>query len=221
MPEKISLEEEQKLIGISKYIKEIENKQVIDPVLLDIKDKLLDKLQTLIIPIGQDLATLKELKMDINELINDPIYSDLYDDQLTMMFKNHLSNTDKHMVKMVQVVRIFEESLLEIFEKSQDIGPKTKPFFMKEGESVLSDEERERFKAKVTRFVLRYKKEQDDGSVKYSRLIAKRLMDLAETTEKYQLINYIFFEYTGEYVLDKLKREMEKPKEDKVEEPVS
>lgn len=213
MTEKVNQEEEQKLIGIKTYYLKMMEKQVTDPIIDDIKNNVVAKLQTLVIPMGQDIELIKNTKLEIEDILYDPIFDDIYDDQVTQLFKNYMHYTRMLHYKSNLVINIIAEAMIDIFEKANDMGTRTRAIYLKEGELLMGEEERDRFKAKMSRFVVRYKKDIETGNLKTARLITKRLYDLADTSERYELINFLFYEFTGEYVLDKIKKEMIKKEE--------
>ena len=82
-----------------------------------------------------------------------------------------------------------------------------------EGEVGMAEDEREVLKYKASRLITIYKKYMVEGIQKKAKIIAHRMFELADTEEKYEIINHLFFEITGEYVLDKMKKEQEKQEE--------
>lgn len=214
MPEgKVATEEQRELISTVAYIKKLEKVQITEDVIDGARNNLLSHLKALVIPIGQDVVMITNTINGINEIINDEIWNDIYDDNVTMMFRNYIIYTKNYDLKKEQVIRALAEALIEILGKITDLGikPKHIPF---ENESGLTDEEIKFLKSKATRLVLQYKKFKDEGNHKYTRVYSLNAYRLADTEAKFEFINNIFFEITGEYVLGRIRKEKEKQQED-------
>jgi len=203
-------EEEQKKIGIGLYASRLEKLQITENVVDEIRNNLVSQLRTLEIPFGQDVVMINETLSEINEIINDEVWNDVYsEDKVTMLFKNYMKLTRNYDFKNEMALRAMGDSIIKILEKITDLGikPKHTPI---EDDGSLNEDERNALKDKAIRWILLYKKfREEKRNVTYMRLYSIKLYEMADTQAKYEMINNLLFEHTGEYVLDKIKKEKE------------
>ena len=214
MTEKVSIEEQRKLISIVAYKDKLERLQITESVLDEIRNNLVAKLETMIIPLGQDVVRLNETKTEIEDIIYDDVWDDIYDDNTTLHFKNYMSYTKDYDLKKEQIIMALAESVIQILQKTTDLEISPKRYIPREDEIALTEEERQFLKNRATRLVIQYKKFKDDGVIKYARVYSGKLYAMADTEEKFEFINKIFFDIVGEYVLDKIRKEKDKEKQE-------
>lgn len=214
--EKVSIEEQKKVMSTVAYTKELEKLQITEDIIDEIRNNLVSHLKALIIPIGQDIVMIQQTISEINGIINDEVWNDIYDDNVTLLFKNYITYTKNYDLKKEQIIKAMAETLIELLGKITDLGikPKHIPF---EDESGLTEEEIKFLKSKATRLILQYKKFKEEGTVKYARVYSLKLYAMAETEAKFEIINNLFFDFTGEYVLDKIRKEKEKQEREEKE----
>ena len=220
MAEKVSVEEGKK-ISIIGYIDKLEKLPVTDDTIDEIRNNLVSQLTTMSIPLGQDIVLMKEVKAEIDDIIEDEVWNDIFDDVVTLSFKNQMKYSRNYDLKKEQIIRAFAEAVIEIIEKITDVVITTKHKIREDDETSMSEEERQYLKNKATRLVLQYKKFKEDPSVnkmKYANAYAYKLYKTSDTEEKFEMINDIFFDITGEYVLTNLrkKNEAEEKKSEKI-----
>jgi len=210
--QKIETVEEQKKISIVGYIDKLEKIQITENVLDEIRNNLTAQLNTVIVPLGQDVSLIMETITEINDIINDEVWDDIYDDNVTLLFKNYIKFTRNYDMKKEMVIKLLSESLIKILDKITDLGinPKHIPY---EDDGSLTEDERQSLRDRSIRLILQYKKFKNKGSSIYSKAYSLKIYNLADTQAKFELLNNLFFEHTGEYVLDMIRKEKEKLQE--------
>src|SRR3990167_11373007 len=166
MTQKVTVEEEQRLITSKGYIETLRKKIIIHEGLEQIKINLIKQHETTILGIVTDIANIKECKIEINDILNDEVFDDLYmNDPIAEKLKQYMKLMDGYTLKKEQQVRIIIDSLYAMIDIVNDIGfkPITRTVFMKEGEILLADEEKKALKSKIGNFILMYKKFHEIG----------------------------------------------------------
>ena len=211
-----SVEEERKLVSIIAYIDKLDKIQITEENIDEIRNNLVSSLKAMILPLCQDVVMIKNTQLEIDEIINDEVWDDIYDDSVTLLFRNHMTYSKNYDLKKEQVIRAMAESMMQIFQIITNLGIKPRRSPIREDENAMEEDERQALKNRATRLIVQYKKFKDDPSVnkmKYANVYAHKLYKMADTEERFEFINYLFFEITGEYVLDKIRKKSEKTKE--------
>lgn len=221
MADKLNLEQVQKSISIVSYIDSLDKIQIPEDAIIELKTKLVAQLKTLVIPLAQDIKLLTETENKIMEVFNDDVSGDIYDLlEVTHYIKNYISYSKNYNFKKEQSIEIIAKSMIELLKKISELNLiKIRPrqLTLEEGEYKLTEEEIKALESKASRLILIYKNYIEDGRMSYGKVMAGKINQMADTQEKYEIINNKFFELTGEYVLDKIKYDKEEKMGEQIE----
>lgn len=218
MPEKISTEEAKKLIFIKGYVDEFEKLEPANPEIAQLKDNLILQLKTLLIPLAQNRMFLKELEDDVNDIVYSDELDHLFrDDPVTQKMMQYMKVTKSYDLNKEQAMKVMCETLMEVIEATDDIKftTKVKTEFLSPDDVAMKEEEIETLKSRARRWIMFWKKATSGAKKLTEHQIYK---DITGHKQRFAIVNDLFYEETGEYVLDRIKREKEKqaekPKED-------
>lgn len=221
MTDPISVEEEKKLFPTS-YLQNLEKKDVIDPTLNEIKNNMVRELKSQILGLGQDIVFLKQKLDEFNEFINDDSFDDLYAiDPPVIAMKNYIAISKNYDLKREHFIEIMADGFIDFIDKFNILGipNRTVPSMIDEG-TTLSPEEQMALLNKAQKFIFMWKEYGANHNKAGQKIIGSMIYrQLANTEEKFRIINDKFFEMTGEYVLTTMKKDKEKT-EDKIAEVV-
>lgn len=206
MTEKITQEEEHKLISLKSFVDSLQKIQVIDPILLDIQNRLLASLKPTVTYQAIALRRTNELKIVLKTELNDEVNADIYNDEISINMRHYLDRVDDNDFTKEYVIKILTSTLLDIFDKITEFAKMPQEIKVLDGEKIMDGGDREMFKAWANRLVLSYKRYVENGNSRSKNVLASRIYDKADTDEKYQIANNLFYEYTGKHVLDEIKR---------------
>ena len=211
--QKLSVEEEKRLITFKGYLKKIEDTQIYNEHLIGKRDQLVDVLRHLLTPLGMNIVNLKKSEAEIISVLEDELTDDIYEaDPIFKDVKYYIMNSKDIFGQQEKFMHILAQFIIDFIALSNDITPissSRKVSRIDDGTPALSEEEREKLKRTAYTLILNYKKQTARGN---KNIIASRLLHFADTKEKYSIINDLFLDLAGERVLDKLKKK--KPKED-------
>jgi len=206
--EKINIEEQQKLITIKSKITAIENKKVFNTIINEKKDRLVAVLATSIPDLALYIRDLKETEHEIFSIIQDDLTDDLYNTVEWEKVKNYIKSSNNRFMKQELIIHTLSDFILESIDIMNDTSaPERKQQFstLDEGEPKLTEEEREDLKRKAYLNILNYK----EAGRAQRRIWIHHFLRIADTKEKFAIIDDIFFEKVGERVLSKELRERE------------
>lgn len=211
MPEKISVEEEKKLISIKSYSDEIEKLNVSQyPSIEDEKVKLVLQLKTLLVPLGKHMQALIKLEDEINQSISHPEMDDLYAlDPVTQLSMLHIQRTKEYDLTKEQAFRAMGDFIINVIDLVNELAikPKIKTEFLSQEEEPLKEEEITAIKGNAARRIIYWKQ----AVAAQKRRIEYQLYEETKTDrQKFAIVNDLFYEHTGEYVLERIKKEKEK-----------
>lgn len=219
MPEKISVEEEKKIMP-STFIDKLEGVDVIDPNLSEIKKDVVNQLKTLRLSMGQDLVILRDKSTVIDEMVTNELFNDLYqEDPVTTHILDYITISNNYNIKQTHFIQILCDGFVEFIQKLNDIGfrPLTRTEFI--DEPLMVERERESFMSKVTQFVLMWKQYGLHHNITKQKILGDMIYSrMADTKEKFRLADDKFYEMTGLYILSTIKKDKEKAKEKRKQE---
>lgn len=219
MPEKISVDEEKRILPTS-YIEKMEKKQVIDSTLGMIKEGIVNKLKTTILPMGQDKLYLNEIEEEIMDNFNDEVLDDLYGElPITPLVKNYIKRVKDYDLKREQFITIVIDGFIDFIDKANIAkGGEIKTEFLEEGD-IMPEDERKKFIDNINPYILRWQGcEQKTRSKSLQNAMTHLLFTKFATTKmKFIIIDEQFFNIVGQRVLTKWKEDAEKRKEEKNE----
>ena len=208
--EKITQEEEKKLISLVDFAKDIDKFTTSHEEIHRIKEKLILKLNMLIIPLADDRRNIMEIESEINQNINNEELNDLYqNDPVTISMLQYMRITKSYDLKKEQAIEVFYQCIIQLLEKINEgiLKPIKRTEFISEDEKLFTDEEISAIKNKAERWVLYWKKANTSTKKQIEYQVWKEALG---NKQKFSIFNDMFYEHTGEYILDRVKREKEK-----------
>ena len=205
---KLSVEEEKKLGGIFSLLENIEKTQVSHEILDIKKDKLVSVIHHLMTPLGREIANAGKSQAKITEQLEDPVVDDLFATDPVFIevthFIEHSHTKFLFQEQLIQLLATFISDSLAFFNDMTPTKTSKRTSAIDDGTPMLNDAERERFRRTAHTLVLNYKHEK---TLSKKRTVASRLLYLADSKEKYDIVNDIFLDLVGEKVLDKIKKQ--------------
>lgn len=208
--EKITEEEEKKLISLIDFARDIDKSVTSNEEIHRIKERLILQLNTIIIPLADDKRNIIEIEREINENVNNEELNDLYqNDPVTISMLQYIRLTKSYDLKKEQAIKSFYECVISLIEKINEgiLKPIKRTEFISEDEKLFTDEERLALKNKAERWVTFWKKSNLGNKKQIEYQIWKEALG---NKQKFSIFNDMFYEHTGEYVLDRIKKEKEK-----------
>ena len=208
MSEKISVEEEKKLISIRSYIDKLEKQQVYNENFIEEKEKLVAVLKNSITALGMATQNVKVTETEIMEVFENDLMDDLYED-FKKDVKGYITHSRNRFLLQEQVIQNLANYILTILEGINEVSTPSKSTIsnLDDGEPVMDEEERQELKRRANALILHYKKTDMSGKKK---LVVHRLYTLANTKEKFNIMDDMFLEMVGERLLTKFKKEKER-----------
>ncbi len=208
---KITTEDEKKLDTLMTHITSINSIMVADDTLENQKTRMTYALQNLIIPLGTYILSTQKNKDRIDDVLSDKIHDDLYEnDPLYPNVINYIDASESRFLMQEQVNNVLCEFIVQFLKTFNDIMQSqpikdTKNTLTDDGQPRMSDEERATLKRNVTSLAIYWK----NCKKSLQKNIVDGLIRKANTAEKYNFIQDIFFEVTKqEKVLDDYSKEV-------------
>lgn len=213
MTERITEEDEHKLIVVRGSLGRLQQKRIIDVTLNELKNILIGQLDTSILSVALTIKNIKKLKQDIDGIMNNINFED---DDLTLLFRQYLEQINNFMLLKEQQFKLVIDSYIEFIERINDLSlkPVSRTIYFKEGEIPMTESEKQDLKDKVTKLILYYKKYKENGRRIEENETLNRIDSFCDTHEKLMLVDDIFYDKTQDYILTK-KRASEERKQKK------
>lgn len=207
--EKLTQEEEKKLIGLVAFASEINDLTTSSEEINNIKEKLVLRLKENIVSMADTRRNIIEIENEINENINNEELNDLYlSDPVTISMVQYIRLTKSYDLNKEQAIKAMYECIVELIEMINEgmLKPIKRTEFV--DEELLSDEEINALKNKALRWVMFWKK--TDKTSARKQIEYQMWKEALGSKQKFSIFNDMFFEHTGEYVLDRIKKEKDK-----------
>ena len=205
----INVDEEKKLITILTYLKKITDTTIEDNILDNKRDRLVAVITNLIPQMGISITDNQRHESKIDEKLQDEMTNDIYEsDPLYPHVTGYINSSKNRYLLQEQIANVLCEFIIDILAMTNDIltsrRPKTTSNPLDDGEPMMTTEQRESMKRNAYSMAVYYKNSKE--SVK--RNMVHNLNKLCDTNEKFAIANDIFFEVTGEKVLEKYRKEI-------------
>lgn len=209
MPEKLIQEEQQKIISSKDYLDKLRRLQVIDPILEDIKNKAMSNIDMLFIPMGQTLASLQEAKKEIQQRYKDKTLDDLYEiDPITQYVKQFIRDSDNMKIHQEQIIQTLIGSFHNFIDKLNMVGinPKVRATHLREGETIMKEDEKKALEMKASKFVMAY---HSSGIAKQKGILASLWREYGKNEQAFYIFDDVFYKITGRHEFEAYKKKKE------------
>ena len=206
----IPVEEEKKLITVNTYMDKLAEMKFADINLENKKEKIIFGIKKDITSLGIAIMEIRKNEDVITEKLGDEILGNLYSQNpLFSYVQNFMEASKRRFLLQDGVINSLCEFALDIIPAVNDVietvqskTPSPQQSF-DDGTPQLNESEREALKRNVHSLVIYYK---EANSASRSSILYQ-LDQMADTKEKFAIIDDTFFQLTGENALEKYRKE--------------
>lgn len=217
MTERITIEDQNKLIVARDTIGRLQQKIVRYALISEEKNILSGRLESFLDSTALTLKNIKELEREIDSIMDNENFED---DELTLRFRHFRNHIRDFIFLNGRQFKMLSDSYLKLLDFANDIkqNPITKTVFLDADETKMSEGEKKEVSDKAEKLIMYYKEFRNAKKVAESNAILMQLNIIADTGEKMHVIDEIAFEKTGDYILKRYRtaeRKQENKEEDK------
>jgi len=206
--DKITIEDEKRLITIKDNLDAITKKQVHNPNLEQLKKQMVSSMKSSIVPSVLSIREIKKTKDELLEVLDDEDIKTYFDDPIFLRVKQLMSEYERLFYLQEQVNQSATAFITEMIEETNviyQVQSPRKPLPEDSGIPTMTETQINELRTKTLHIINSYKKS-NHSAIKRSLMI--RLNSWADTKERFDMIETIVQEQTGNRLLSELRKDL-------------